>query len=109
MKLREKLKARLNRPPKPPLTTEEKLDKILDYQRKMHFWAVVKALTNVTLFLLFIVLPIIGIVYFFDWAKESLGLNLDQFKQTMEGLKALGGSDDLSQSANELLDLLKGS
>ena len=94
--------------PDPPLTLEEKVDKILEYQKKVHFWTVVKALTNVTLFLLFIVLPIIGIVYFFDFARDSLGLNLDQFKQALEGLKTLGGEhQSVNDKANELLELLK--
>ncbi len=73
----------------------------------MRRWTIVKALTNVTLFFLFIVLPIVGIVYFFDWVRNTLGIDLDQFKQAWEGLMSVGEtSEAVGEKKDQLLEFL---
>jgi len=47
------------------LTLEEKVDKLLEYQKKTQFWARVKAIISITLFMIFIVIPVIWSFYFF--------------------------------------------
>jgi len=47
------------------LTLEEKVDKLLEYQKKTQFWARVRAIISVTLFIIFIVIPVIWSFYFF--------------------------------------------
>lgn len=47
------------------LTLEEKVDKLLAYQKKAQFWAKVKAIISITLFMIFIVIPIVWSFYFF--------------------------------------------
>jgi len=47
------------------LTLEEKVDKLLVYQKKAQFWARVRAIISITLFVIFIVIPVIWSFYFF--------------------------------------------
>lgn len=94
---------------KAPVTLEEKIDEILRYQKSARNWGIVKALTNVTFFMLFIVLPIVGIFYFFNWAGNELGIDLSQAQQAIEGLKTIGETGDgFNDSVDTLIESLSG-
>ena len=75
---------------------EVKIDKIMKYQRTVRGIAIFRGIISFIFFLVFIVLPIAGGVYFFKYIQSS-GL-IDQlsgqyadFYQTIEGFKDTAG------------------
>ncbi|PIZ72822.1 hypothetical protein COY07_02875 [Candidatus Peregrinibacteria bacterium CG_4_10_14_0_2_um_filter_43_11] len=57
---------------KPELTSEEKLDQILKYQKRTYRWAVFRGVVSLLFFLIFIILPIIGGLYLADYLKNDM-------------------------------------
>lgn len=89
------------------LTLEEKIDEILRYQKSQRRWTAAKTVSNIVFFVVLVGLPLLGMVYFFNWAKSSLGLDLGDTRQMVEGLKTLGGTEDrLDRSIENLLEQL---
>ncbi len=80
---------------------EAKIDKILKYQRTMRGFAIFRGIISFIFFLVFIVLPIVGGVYFFKYIQSSglidqLGGQYTDFYQTLDTFKDTAGQvDDL--------------
>jgi hypothetical protein len=69
------------------LSSDEKLDLILKYQKSQRFWSIVRAIVSLSVFIVFIVIPIVWTVMF---VKEHLaGVDFTQISQAMENLKGI--------------------
>jgi hypothetical protein len=85
------------------LSTDEKLDLILKYQKSQRFWAIVKALFSLSMFIIFIVIPIVWAVMF---VREHLaGVDLSQINQILENLKSVD-MELINQNLSQVGDLL---
>ena len=58
--------------PKSQMTSEEKLDLILKYTKRAHHWNVFKGVISFLFFLIFVVLPLVGGFYFFNYLKDNV-------------------------------------
>lgn len=72
-----------------PLTLEEKVDLILAYQKRATRYAAVRIVTNIILFILVVVLPILGALWIGDYLTNQLGFDSNMFKQSLQDLKSL--------------------
>lgn len=68
------------------MTLEEKVDKLLEYQQKAHFWGRVKAIISLILFIIFIVIPVVWSIYFIR--NLLAGINVEAIKGTIDNLQA---------------------
>ncbi|MBN1258387.1 hypothetical protein JXA05_01380 [Candidatus Peregrinibacteria bacterium] len=83
------------------LTTNEKIDLILKYQKSARRWAVFHGIISFIFFLVFIVLPVVGTFYLFDYIKSSA--ESGKYDQYIEQIRT--GQDQLKQLP-ELLNKL---
>ena len=56
--------------PKPDLTAEQKIDYIYHYAKYAYHWSIFRGIISFLLFLIFVVLPVIGGVYLYRYAKN---------------------------------------
>ncbi|MBU0578302.1 hypothetical protein KJ742_03845 [Patescibacteria group bacterium] len=82
------------------LSTDEKLDLIIKYQKSAAHWAMARTIISILIIFIFIVLPIIGTFYLFDKLKNSV--DFAEIGQTISNVKELGG---LAEN-QELMNLL---
>lgn len=68
---------------KEPLTLEEKVDKILKYQTRLHHLAVFKAVLSFLIFLILVVLPVFGFYYLSDYIQKKAGMSFTQMEETL--------------------------
>ncbi|MBN2087680.1 hypothetical protein JW758_05005 [Candidatus Peregrinibacteria bacterium] len=80
------------------LTLEEKVDMLLKYQINAHRWAVIKTVVYVLLFVIFIVIPMVGLYYLYTSIDFGGITNAYQnIQQTSGGLDKI----------NELIDSIQ--
>ena len=85
------------------MTLDEKIDKILKYQKRLHHMAVVRAIFSFLTFFVIVVLPIIGILYLGEYITNTLGLSMEEIGETLkrvQSLTELGGLDGLKNFLN---------
>ncbi len=75
------------------MSLEEKVDKILSYQRSARRWAIFHSVISFLFFFVFVILPIIGSFYLFNYIKSSAASG--KYDQYIEQIKA--GQDQLKQ------------
>jgi predicted nucleic acid-binding Zn ribbon protein len=79
------------------LTLEEKVDEILKYQRRMYRAQIIKSVINFILFMVFIVLPIVWLIY---WLRS---VDLTGIMDTYNNLKeSTGGIEKLNEALKSL-------
>ena len=71
------------------LTLEEKVDLILEYQKKAARYAAVRVVMSVIIFTLVVVLPIFAAVWIGDYLTNQLGFDTGMFKQSLQDLRSL--------------------
>jgi hypothetical protein len=81
---------------------EEKLDAILEYQKKAAHRALFKAIISFIFFLVFIVLPVIGGFYLYDYMKNS-GIDLQKITEQYKGLTDTVGK--LKETTEQIGDI----
>ena len=69
------------------LSLEEKVDKILVYQKSMKRWQMVRTIMSLIVFFILVVLPIMGAFWLADYIKNTI--DFGEVGQTVEGLKGL--------------------
>lgn len=84
---------------KPEPSSEEKLDLILDYMKSAKRWRVVSVFFSLIFFLVFIVLPAIGIFYLNNFIRENI--DFEAISQKIEEVKSQAGE------FGELAEMLK--
>jgi len=72
---------------KPKLNTDEKIDLLLEYQKKTKRYNLIRMIFSILVFLIVVILPVIGIVWLGDYIKETLGLNPNDFKNSLENFQ----------------------
>ncbi|MFH1012287.1 MAG: hypothetical protein V1760_00925 [Candidatus Peregrinibacteria bacterium] len=84
---------------KPVLSTEEKLDLILKYTKGARRWAVLRGVISLLVFIIFVVLPLIGGIYLYQYVKnidldklQNIQAQFEEFKNLGEALKQFGPS-----------------
>ena len=83
------------------LTLEEKVDLLLAYQKKAHFWAKVRAVLSIILFFIFIILPIIWSFYFVRNLVAGMEPGqLDLMIKNIKAVKDLNLADSVSDFQN---------
>jgi predicted nucleic acid-binding Zn ribbon protein len=87
------------------MTTDEKIDELLKYQRKLHRMAIIKTILSSLTFILLVVLPIAGTIYLGNYILNSLGLSLQEIGDTLGKVKNLteigtNGIDNLKELFN---------
>lgn len=90
---------------KRPLTLDEKLDLILKYQKSAKNWAIVRAVVSISVFVVFVVLPIVGGVYLFKYVQsnvdfEKIQAQYGDFTESVNTLNA--GQDKIDELLNGL-------
>ena len=75
------------------MTLEEKVDKILAYQKSMKNWQIVRTIMSLVIFIIFVVIPIMGAFWVADYIKNTVDFN--QVGETMEGLKGLSDINNI--------------
>lgn len=85
---------------------DEKLDRILKYQRTVRHLAVFRGFISFVFFLVFIVLPIIGSVYMFRFIQENIDFEKigGQYKGFYESLDQIKEQSDKLGNLNELME-----
>lgn len=88
------------------ISLEEKIDKVLKYQKFVRGIAIFRGIISFIFFLVFIVLPIIGGFYLFQYLREhvdfdKIGSQYIEFRETLDELKEKSGQ------VGNLNDLLK--
>ncbi len=79
------------------LTLEEKVDKILEYQKRMYRAQIIKSVINFILFMVLVVLPIVAFYY---WVKT---IDFSGVAQTINTLKeSTGGIEKLNEALKNL-------
>jgi len=79
------------------LSLEEKVDEILKYQRRMYRAQIIKSVINFILFMVFIVLPIVWLIY---WLRS---VDLTGIMDTYNNLKeSTGGIEKLNEALKSL-------
>lgn len=71
------------------LTLEEKVDQILEYQKKAARYAGVRIVMNIILFVLVVVLPILGAFWLGDYLTNELGFDTSIFKKSLQELQSI--------------------
>ena len=71
------------------LSTEEKIDLLLEYQKKIKRYNLIRMIFSILVFVIVVVLPVVGFVWLGDYFKETLGLDPDAFKESIESLNKL--------------------
>lgn len=85
---------------------EEKIDKILKYQKTARLLAIFRGFVSLMIFLVFIVLPIVGGFYLFQFFKTSD--TLDRIRgQYTEFFETIGQLKDESGKLGDLKNLIK--
>jgi len=85
------------------LTLEEKVDRILKYQKRIHHLAIVKVVFGFLTFFVIVILPIIGVLYVGDYIANSVGLSMQEIGDTLKRVKDLtdlGGIDGIKSFLN---------
>ena len=82
---------------------EEKVDKILKYQKRASRYAIFRGIISFIFFLVFIVLPIIGGFYLFGYLKEKVDFNKisTQYKEFYDTVSVL------NQAKGQIKDIEK--
>ncbi len=81
------------------LSTDEKIDLLLDYQKKIKRYNLIRMIFSILVFLIVVVLPVIGFVWLSDYFKEELGLDPNEFRESLEQFQEnMNKVDDLSSS-----------
>ena len=75
---------------------EEKIDQVLKYQKSAHGWIILRGIIGLIFFLIFIVLPILGGFYLFQYFKtnvdfEKISNQYTEFRETIDELKEKSG------------------
>ncbi|MBU1017446.1 hypothetical protein KKA33_00265 [Patescibacteria group bacterium] len=86
---------------------EAKLDQILKYQKTARALAIFRGIISFVFFLIFIVLPIVGGVYFFKYIRES-GAIEQLIGQYREFYETVGNLKDTAGQVGNLGDILDG-
>gem|GEM_PF-6817816 len=73
---------------KPTLTSEEKIDWLYRYARRTYHWAVFRGIISFFFFLVFVVLPVIGSVYLYRYAKNFDFSSLKNIQSQFEEFKS---------------------
>ncbi len=89
---------------------EAKIDKILDYQKGVYHWAIVRGIVDFLIFMVFIVIPIIGSVYLYKYVATQVdfGKLSSQYGQITKGLNQLdslntaGGMPNVTDLLNKI-------
>ena len=73
------------------------MDQVLKYQKSAHGWIILRGIIGLIFFLIFIVLPILGGFYLFQYFKtnvdlEKISSQYTEFRETIEELKSNAGS-----------------
>ncbi len=71
------------------LSTEEKIDLLLDYQKKIKRYNLIRMIFSILVFVIVVVLPVIGIVWLGDYFRETLGLDPAKFKESLDNFQQL--------------------
>ena len=87
----------------------EKLDQLLDYQRKAHHWAIFRGIVSFLLFFVLVILPIIWAYSLFKTfaGQVDFGQLATQYGQITEGLNQLeslkkAGTPDITDLLNQI-------
>ena len=79
------------------LTLEEKVDKILEYQKRMYRAQIIKSVINFILFMVLVVLPIVAFYY---WVKT---IDFSGVTETINNLKSsTGGIEKINEALKNL-------
>ena len=80
---------------------EKKLDLILKYSKKTHRWIMIKGIIGLLMFITFVVLPIVGTYYLWDFIQANV--DFGQLSETYQNLnQGLGQLDQLGNFGNLL-------
>ncbi|QQR83119.1 hypothetical protein IPJ72_04895 [Candidatus Peregrinibacteria bacterium] len=83
------------------MTTDEKLDLLIKYQRSARHWAAFRGIMSFLVFFIFIVLPLIASFYLVDYIRQNV--DLDAMKvQYQEALSGFGSLKENSDRLNGL-------
>lgn len=80
---------------------EEKVDQILKYSKKTHRWIMVKGIIGILMFIVFVVLPIVGTYYLWDFVQANVDLG-----QIVEGYQSLNQGFGQLNQLNGMTDIL---
>ncbi len=87
---------------------EEKVDKVLKYQKTVRHLAIVRAIISFIFFLVFIIFPIVGGFYLFRFVNDNVDFSQvsGQYKEFYESLNQLKStSDNLGGISDKMGDL----
>lgn len=71
------------------LTLEEKVDKILEYQKSSRRLAMFRTAMSVIIFVVFVAIPIISAFYLADYIKNTI--DFTEITETYQGIKDASG------------------
>ena len=80
------------------LSTEEKLDLILKYQKSTRRWTMVRAIISFLFFIAFVVLPIISLFYLSDFIKQNV--DIEEVKQAIGEIKS--SASGMNEAVNNM-------
>lgn len=101
--------------PKESITLEslnEKIEEILKYQKHTRRVAIVRFIFSLIFFIIFVVLPILGSVYLFQYINEKIDVDAAkqqffEFQESIENLNQKSKQLDGLTNFQSLKDLLK--
>ena len=71
------------------LTLDEKIDLLLLYEKKQKTYNLVRMIFSILIFFIVVVLPVIGIIWIGDYLKETMGLDPEKFKESLQKIETL--------------------
>jgi len=83
------------------MTLEEKVDELLKHQRRNELWAKIRAITSLTLFIIFVVIPIVWSYLFIR--KVFAVVDLDQFMDFLSNLQGPAFLQSITDGLNNLM------